>query len=76
MRLVFEETHCVLDDDLVLEADELDDLFGDPRTDDLDVDLAHVDLASGGEGHVSECAGEAGTGWMSTVPFCQTRGET
>lgn len=41
---ILEEAHRVLDDDLVLEPDEFGDFFCDPWSDDLDVDLFHVDL--------------------------------
>ena len=41
---VLEETHGVLDKNFVLETDELDDFFGDPRSNDLQVYLAHVYL--------------------------------
>jgi len=44
LGLVLEEAHGVLDKDFVLEADELDDFFSDPRANDLQVYFAHVDL--------------------------------
>lgn len=43
--LVLEKPHGVFDDDFVFKPNEFDDLFGDPRTHDLEVDLAHVDFA-------------------------------
>lgn len=45
LGLVLQEPHRVLDHDLILESNELNDLFGDPRTHDLEIDLAHVDFA-------------------------------
>jgi hypothetical protein len=44
LRLVLKEAHGVLDQNFVLEADEFDDFFGDPRANDLQVYLAHVYL--------------------------------
>ena len=50
LGFIFKESHGVLDEDFVLETDELHDLFGDPRSNDLQVDLTHVylDEMSGG----------------------------
>jgi hypothetical protein len=45
LRIVLEEAHRVLNDDLVLESDELNDLGGDPGPDHLELDLAHVHFA-------------------------------
>lgn len=44
MGFIFKESHGVLDENFVLETDELHDLFGDPRPNDLQVDLTHVYL--------------------------------
>ena len=44
LGLVLEEAHGVLDKDFVLEANEFDDFFSDPRADDLQVYFAHVYL--------------------------------
>jgi hypothetical protein len=44
LGFIFKESHGVLDENFVLETDELHDLFGDPRPNDLQVDLTHVYL--------------------------------
>lgn len=44
LGLVLKETHGVFDQDFVLEANEFDDFFSDPRADDLQVYLAHIYL--------------------------------
>jgi hypothetical protein len=50
LGFIFKESHGVLDEDLVLETDELDDLFSDPRSNDLQVDLTHIYLDEMSEG--------------------------
>lgn len=45
LGLVLQEPHRVFDHHFVLESNKLDDLFGDPRAHDLQIDLAHVDFA-------------------------------
>ena len=42
--LVLEKAHGVLDKHFVFQTDELYDFFGDPRSNDLQIDLAHVYL--------------------------------
>ena len=42
--LVLEKAHGVLDEHFVLQTDELYDFFGNPRSNDLQIDLAHVYL--------------------------------
>ena len=44
LRLVFEKTHCVLYDKVVVKTKKFYDFFSDPRSDDLQVDFAHVYL--------------------------------
>ena len=44
LRLVFEKTHCILYDEFVVQTEEFYDFFSDPRSDDLQVDFAHVYL--------------------------------
>jgi hypothetical protein len=44
LRLVFEKTHCVFYDEVVVQTEEFYDFFSDPRSDDLQVDFAHVYL--------------------------------
>jgi hypothetical protein len=44
LGLVLEEAHGVLDKDFVLEADEFDDFFSDPRANNLQVYFAHIYL--------------------------------
>lgn len=44
MRLVFEKTHCILYDEFVVQTEKFYDFFSDPRSDDLQVDFAHVYL--------------------------------
>ncbi len=44
LRLVFEKTHCILYDEVVIQTEEFYDFFSDPRSDDLQVDFAHVYL--------------------------------
>ena len=44
MIRVLEQPHRVLDDDLIFEANELGDLFGDPWFYDLQIYFFHVDL--------------------------------
>lgn len=43
--MVFQKTHGILDHDLVFESYKLNDLFGNPWTHHLKIDLAHVDFA-------------------------------
>lgn len=50
LGFIFKESHGVLDEDFVLETDELHDLFGDPRSNDLQVDLTHIYLDGMSEG--------------------------
>src|SRR5260221_6124206 len=57
LGLIFKESHGVLDEDLVLETDELDDLFSDPRSNDLQVDLTHIYLDEKSEGVEEERKG-------------------
>jgi hypothetical protein len=53
LRFILKESHGVLDEDLVLETDELHDLFSNPRSNDLQVDLTHIYLDE-----MSECVGD------------------
>ena len=44
LRVVFEETHRVLDDDFVFETHKFDDLLDDPRADDGQIYFSHIHL--------------------------------
>lgn len=41
---VLKQPHGILDDDLIFEANELGDLFGNPRFDDLQIYFFHIHL--------------------------------
>jgi hypothetical protein len=45
IRLIFQETHGIFNHDFILYPDEFHNLFGDPWSDDIEVDFAHVDLS-------------------------------
>src|ERR1700733_9202589 len=44
LLLIFKKTHSVLNDDFILKSHQLDDLFGYPWPNDLQIDLAHIHL--------------------------------
>lgn len=44
MGRIFKQTHGVFNDHFVIETEEFDNLFYDPRFDDREVHFPHVDL--------------------------------